>query len=651
MAATFDDFCTEQSAWGNEFSFLLRLFSQWLKENGLLDSGIVARIARLEHQVRVGKVTIAFVAEFSRGKSELINALFFADYGRRILPAGLGRTTMCPTEIGYESGTATCLRLLPIQTRLHPQSLLDWRAVPEAWVRCELDLSNAEQLASALERVTETLLVSSDEAQALGFFQPRNPPTGARLESQGMVEIPRWRHALVNIFHPLLEKGLVILDTPGLNAIDSEPEHTLGLMAQAHAVVFVLGADTAVTQSDLSIWRDHLAKGEDGGPRQMVVLNKLDVLWDTLSSQDHVRGQVASQIASVAQKLRLEPDQILAVSAKSALIAKFSNNADLLSKSRISDLEAALVYGMLGQGNQLVSTAVHIALKQLQLDLGRAIQTRKSATAEALADLRGMQNKTKAVLNQMRCQVAAERQQIELCCTKLSALISVQAKLFRELFLALDEQSLRQEMQALVAVLAQPGLKLGAKNAYGKTFDCLHHRMSAAQALVEEIRAMHAAAFEQLNNQLKFSLGTVTPPSLEPHRYELTLAQLHHAKYLGLQNAFRLQQPRFVQRLTQELFARLLRLRHGMVADLVVWRNSLVGELDAQLGSKRVTLEQRQETVLKLEQAALGIAQRTEQLSSFHLELEVLEQKLDEHTACLLATNDDGRRLNASLFA
>jgi hypothetical protein len=34
-----------------------------------------------------------------RGKSELINAIFFADYGKRILPSSAGRTTMRPTEL------------------------------------------------------------------------------------------------------------------------------------------------------------------------------------------------------------------------------------------------------------------------------------------------------------------------------------------------------------------------------------------------------------------------------------------------------------------------------------------------------------------------------------------------------------------------
>ena len=60
---------------------------------------------------------------------------------------------------------------------------------------------------------------------------------------------------------PAAASGLVILDTPGLNAVGAEPELTVNLIPQAHAVVFVLGADTGVTKSDLAIWRDHAACG------------------------------------------------------------------------------------------------------------------------------------------------------------------------------------------------------------------------------------------------------------------------------------------------------------------------------------------------------------------------------------------------------
>ena len=143
---------------------------------------------RLEAQMRTDKVMVAFVAEFSRGKSELINAIFFAGYERRIMPASAGRTTMCPTELGYDADVPPCLRLLPIETRLQPQALTEWRAVPEKWTRVDLDVNDPAELAQALEKVAEVRIVSRDEARALGFWHDddaRRQPAGRRRRPGG----------------------------------------------------------------------------------------------------------------------------------------------------------------------------------------------------------------------------------------------------------------------------------------------------------------------------------------------------------------------------------------------------------------------------------------------------------------------------------
>ena len=83
---------------------------------------------------------------------------------------------------------------------------------------------------------------------------------------EGAVDIPCWRHAVINFPHPLLQQGLVILDTPGLNAIGTEPELTLNLLPNAHAVLFILAADAGVTKTDLDVWNQHLA-GDDPATR------------------------------------------------------------------------------------------------------------------------------------------------------------------------------------------------------------------------------------------------------------------------------------------------------------------------------------------------------------------------------------------------
>src|SRR6218665_518548 len=146
-----------------------------MKDHELLDAAVEERLRRLETQVRSDKVMVAFVAEFSRGKSEMINAIFFAGYGRRIMPASAGRTTMCPTEMGYDADVPPCLRLLPIETRLQPQALQDWRSALEKWERVDLDVNDPKQLARAIQKVAEVRRVTQSEAAALGFWHEEVP--------------------------------------------------------------------------------------------------------------------------------------------------------------------------------------------------------------------------------------------------------------------------------------------------------------------------------------------------------------------------------------------------------------------------------------------------------------------------------------------
>jgi hypothetical protein len=177
--------------------------------------------------------SVAFIAEFSRGKSELINAIFFADYGRRILPSSAGRTTMCPTELRYDENEVPRIRLLPIETRLQDASTADFMEPGSAnshWTTVPLDPSSPEGMLAAFQHVVETTRVSPAEAEALGLYNENDPDAAWAVDADGMVEISRWRHAVINFPHPLLRQGLVILDTPGLNAIGTEPELTLRLI-------------------------------------------------------------------------------------------------------------------------------------------------------------------------------------------------------------------------------------------------------------------------------------------------------------------------------------------------------------------------------------------------------------------------------------
>lgn len=326
--------------WRSRLSANIGEFQGWLSNNELSDAQTDLRLTQLLERLREDRLNVAFVAEFSRGKSELINAIFFADYGSRILPSSAGRTTMCPTELLYDAGKTPRIELLPIQTREANTSVSEYKRYSEEWFMVPLDIDSADVMQEALHHVSETIRVMPDEAGRLGFEVGSDDLY--RVGDDGLVEIPRWRHALINFPHPLLQQGLVILDTPGLNAIGTEPELTLSLLPNAHAILFILAADTGVTQSDLTIWKDHIGDGGTTKRGRVVVLNKIDAQWDELKSVSEVDAEIERQVVSCASILGLPERQIFPVSAQKGLVAKINGDRALLDKSRLPTLEAAL---------------------------------------------------------------------------------------------------------------------------------------------------------------------------------------------------------------------------------------------------------------------------------------------------------------------
>jgi len=641
VATTFNEQLDQHGAWRREFALRLKLLAQWLNDHELLDSAVQERLKRLETQVRSDKVMVAFVAEFSRGKSEMINAIFFAGYGRRIMPASAGRTTMCPTEMGFDAEVPPCLRLLPIETRLQPQALMEWRMVPEKWARIDLDVNNPQQLASAFEMVAETRKVSLEEARALGFWHNQNAQDNPLLDAKGMVEVPKWRHALINIAHPLLKQGLVILDTPGLNAIGAEPELTVSLIPQAHAVVFILGADTGVTKSDLDIWREHLAPESESPDARLVVLNKIDTLWDELSSPEQIATQIERQKASTADILGVPPRRVIAVSAQKGLVGKVTNDAELLDRSGLAVLENALAEGMLNERQRMLRLAMNRGITELRSEVGRVINIRKRDLTEQRMELSGLQGKNASVIKHMRSRISQEQTEFDLGGAKIHAVRSVHLKLLKEVFGILGSKSLKAEMGQLTDALMQRGLKLGVKKAYGETFDRLRGNLRKVQSLSADIQTMLTATFKQLNAEFGFSLQAIAEPDLEIYLTDLSLAERSHLQYLGIGNVFKLAQPEFADRLVRALSTRVRSVHEAALADVELWSKSAAAQLDAQLRERRRNFSRRIEAIDRIQQAAGGLAERLQDIERQEIAMDQLGVKLAELTSYLVVARPE----------
>lgn len=363
-------------AWKQNVIRQLTRYRSWLQSSQLDSVELDEKLDHIQDSLQKDLVTIAFVGEFSRGKSELINALFFSQYGERILPSSAGRTTMCPTEIFYDVlARDTYVLLLPIETRKDDSiSLRRYRQDQKYWVRMPLHLNQKEQIKETLAEVSRCKSVSRPEAEELNLDTKYLEPDP---EHPGNVLIPAWRHALISFEHPLLRQGLTIIDTPGLNSLGSEPELTFSLLPDAHAVLLMLNADTGVTQSDLNIWSEHVKPNcAHLSSNYYAVLNKIDTLWDDLEEDSGSPQQLQDMCEHAAKLLEIPMNAVLPISAKQGLIAKCRGDAILEERSNLPALERLLSERIIPQKEESLQQSVVKYILNMTIQSMRALQKR-----------------------------------------------------------------------------------------------------------------------------------------------------------------------------------------------------------------------------------------------------------------------------------
>jgi hypothetical protein len=404
-AARFEGEIARYNRWREELTRSVTAYHDWLESNGQLDVQQSIRFYDLLENLNKGRLMLAFLAEFSRGKSELINALFFSSFKERLLPSDVGRTTMCPTEIFHDPTEEPYLKLLSVETRYRDESITQLKGNPVEWSKVRLNTSSAAEMKKTLAALADTKQVYALEARMLGLGPTQNEKGEAPGEEE-LVEVPAWRYAMINYPHPLLSNGLSILDTPGLNALGLEPELTVSTVPSAHAILFLLSIDTGVTRSDLEIWDRYV---KPNLPQKIAVLNKIDLMWDELKTPEEIERGIQRMVDTTAKALSLEPSRVFALSAQKALVGKIKGDAELVRKSGIEELEAFLAERIVPMRQQILCKAVNGEIGSMMVSSRAAIASRQQANEASVAELKELVGKSREVAMQLWAKVSAEK--------------------------------------------------------------------------------------------------------------------------------------------------------------------------------------------------------------------------------------------------
>ena len=636
------------SRWRNETINAVLKLRSWLNNNDVCDAQADQRLQYLIERLRADKLTVAFVAEFSRGKSELINAVFFAEHGGRILPSSAGRTTMCPTELQWTHGSTPELRLLPIETRTRTEPVSELKLLPEYWTVEPLDAGSTAKLQAALARVSEVSRVTEEDAQGLGFKIDPTGEAGLKPGADGLIEVPRWRHAVIQFPHPLLEQGLVVLDTPGLNAIGAEPELTLSLLPNAHAVLFILAADTGVTLSDMAVWRDFVNTGAREKGR-LVVLNKIDGLWDGLRDEASIDGEIVRQVKSVSETLEIGEDSIFPVSAQKGLVARVNHDKALLEKSRLLTLERVLSEGLLPSKQEIVCDNTLGETRDLIHQAEVLLQARLAGVKRQLQELDGLHGKNRGVVEYMMYKIRVEKDEFEQGLKKYYAVRSVFTGLSNRLLSHLGIDTLRTETRKTRDIMLESRFSLGLRESMKDFFQRMRTHIGEAEADISEIYRMLDAMYKRFS--VEHGLKLTPPEKFSVRRCEAELNHLESVCHRHLGTPLMLvttEKHVLMKKFFETAAVQVHRIFDVVNRDVEQWLRAVMAPLEIQVREYQLQLKRRLESVRRIHQATDTLENRVEELKQAEHSNETLVEELAELQGGIRRALDSTARIEES---
>ncbi len=609
--------------WRDELIEIINEYQTWVESHGLASGEEDLQLYELIDALRSDKLTIALVAEFSRGKTELINAIFFADYRQRLLPSEAGRTTMCPTELRYDDNEPPCLKLLPIETRHTAITLSEYKRTPAAWTVLPLDLDSPRKMAETFQQTVKTKPVSRQQAEEFGLYHSDLEATAHMLNSDGSIEIPVWRHAIINFPHPLLKQGLVVLDTPGLNSLGTEPELTLSMLPNAQAILFVLAADAGVTKTDLEVWNHHvcpirISKGEG----RLVALNKIDYLWDEMSNDNAFAAAMARQTQETARTLGISKNQVLAVSAQKGLLGKIKTDYALIDRSGLPALEAKLSDDIIPARRELLRERVIHDIGSMVETTGAMIEARLQAVTGQIEELQALGGENSEAVQDLVTRLRDEKLAYDKTLVSFQntrAVLSDQVKVLID-YLSVEAFDDLADMtrRSMSESWTTPGLREAMKQLFDGTLDA----MEKANKQAQQVRGLVQAIYGKFHSE--HGLAKIKPINFSLLLYRSQLQKLYEEAEAFRNSPMMIitEQHFVVQKFFTTLVGRAREIFSEGGAAARAWSKAIMAPILSQVREHKILMDQRLENLKKVHENSDNLNDRIAELESSRQNLE-----------------------------
>ena len=628
-AATSSRFETEiarYNRWREELTQSVHAYHDWLESSGQLDVQQSIRFYDLLENLNKGRLMLAFLAEFSRGKSELINALFFSSFKERLLPSDVGRTTMCPTEIFHDPNEEPYLKLLSVETRYRDESISQLKNMPIEWSKIRLNTSSAADMKKSLKALADTKKVYALEARMLGLA-PMVNEKGELPGEEELVEVPAWRYAMINYPHPLLTNGISILDTPGLNALGMEPELTVSTVPNAHAILFLLSIDTGVTKSDMEIWDRYV---KPGLPQKIAVLNKIDLMWDELKTEAEIEKAISRMVETTSQHLHLPRERIFPISAQKGLLGRIREDAGLVKRSGLEVLEKFLADEIVPMKRTILCKAVVNEIGGMMMSSRALVGKKQQANQADVAELNGLVGKSREVVTKLWQKITAEKNAYNAALAEYKVnhgqFSAKKAALLDLLNSQKLDATLARSAQAIEDSWTTVGLQRGM-NSLVKDMSTDFEQVFVAS---EDIKKLMQGVYNTFIEKFGFQRMTIPALDLEPQRTKLQLLVLQTDQFVRDPVNIVVKEKHFVVKNFYNTLVKEARSNFSSAKTQAErWVTAVVLPLEVQIKDHKAQLQSRLDNLAKINEKTSSINEQMAVLKAAEADLKKQREMIE----------------------
>ena len=618
VANHFENEIARYHRWREELTQSVHAYHDWLEASGQLDVQQSIRFYDLLENLNKGRLMLAFLAEFSRGKSELINALFFSSFKERLLPSDVGRTTMCPTEIFHDPNEEPYLKLLSVETRYRDESISQLKNMPIEWSKLRLNTGSAADMKKTLAALADTKKVYALEARMLGL-SPMLNEKGEVPGEEELVEVPAWRYAMINYPHPLLTNGISILDTPGLNALGMEPELTVSTVPNAHAILFLLSIDTGVTKSDMEIWDRYV---KPGLPQKLAVLNKIDLMWDELKTAPEIEKAVRRMVETTSQHLQLPTERIFPLSAQKALLGRIRDDAGLVKRSGIETLEKFLAEEVVPMKRQILCKAVVNEIGGMMMSSRASVGKKQQANQAEVAELNGLQGKSREFVTKLWAKITAEKNAYNAALTEYKVnhnqFSAKKAALLDLLNTQRLDATLAKSAQAIEDSWTTVGLQRGMNSLVKDMSEDFQTVFSAS----EDIKKLMQGVYNTFIEKFGFQKMTVPALDLDPQRTKLQLLVMQTEQFVKDPVNVVVKEKHFVVKNFYNTLVKEARANFGSAKSQAErWVQAVVLPIEVQIKDHKTQLQSRLDNLAKINEKTTSINEQMALLKAAEADL------------------------------